>query len=100
MRPRGRRPWSSGRRGGSRKHDFGGQQSWPDALHAVRGRLNADRFIVFLRRLTKDAGQKVFLIVDNLKVHHAAKIKTWVANHVLEIELCYCTPRTTTPTNI
>ena len=31
------------------------------------GALNADRFIAFLRRLTKDAGQKVFLIVDNLR---------------------------------
>jgi transposase len=53
------------------------------------GALNADRFIAFLRRLTKDAGQKVFLIVDNLKVHHAAKVKTWVAAHVHEIELFY-----------
>jgi hypothetical protein len=35
------------------------------------GGLNADRFIAFLRRLIKDAEQKVFLIVDNLKVHHA-----------------------------
>ena len=37
------------------------------------GALNADRFIAFLRRLTKDAGQKVVLIVDNLKVHHASQ---------------------------
>ena len=51
--------------------------------------LNADRFIVFLRRLTKDAGQKVCLIVDNLRVHHAAKVKKWVAHHVHEIELFY-----------
>jgi hypothetical protein len=35
------------------------------------GALNADRFIAFLRRLIKDAGQKVVLIVDNLKVHKA-----------------------------
>ena len=53
------------------------------------GALNADHFIAFLRRLTKDAGQKVFLIVDNLKVHHAAKVKTWVAAHTHEIELFY-----------
>jgi transposase len=53
------------------------------------GALNADRFIAFLRRLSKDAGQKVFLIVDNLKVHHAAKVKTWVAAHAHEIELFY-----------
>ena len=53
------------------------------------GALNADRFIAFLRRLTKDAGQKVFLIVDNLKVHHADKVKKWVADHAHEIELFY-----------
>jgi transposase len=53
------------------------------------GALNADRFITFLRRLGTDAGQKVFLIVDNLKVHHAGKVKTWIANHAHEIELFY-----------
>ena len=53
------------------------------------GALNANRFIAFLRRLAKDAGQKVFLIVDNLKVHHAGKVKTWVAAHAHEIELFY-----------
>ena len=51
--------------------------------------LNADRFIAFLRRLIKDAGQKVFLIVDHLKVHHASKVTTWAAGHAHEIELFY-----------
>ena len=51
--------------------------------------LNALRFIAFLRRLIKDAGQKVILILDNLKVHHAAKVTAWVAAHAHEIELCY-----------
>jgi transposase len=51
------------------------------------GALNVDRFIAFLRRLTRDAGQKVFLVVDNLKVHHALKVKAWVASHRHEIEL-------------
>jgi transposase len=53
------------------------------------GALNVDRFTAFLRRLTKDAGQKVFLIVDNLKVHHALKVKAWAASHGHEIELFY-----------
>jgi transposase len=53
------------------------------------GALNAARFITFLRRLTKDAGQKVVLIVDNLKVHHAKPVKSWAAAHAHEIELCY-----------
>jgi transposase len=53
------------------------------------GALNAARFLAFLRRLTKDAGQKVVLIVDNLRVHHAEPVKGWVAAHAHEIELCY-----------
>jgi transposase len=53
------------------------------------GALDVDRFIGFLRRLTKDAGQKVFLIVDNLKVHHAKKVAAWVASHSHEVELFY-----------
>lgn len=51
--------------------------------------LNAERFIAFLRRLTKDAAQKVFLIVDNLRVHHAKRVKAWLASHLHEIELFY-----------
>src|SRR3712207_5817818 len=54
-----------------------------------KGALNADRFITFLRRLTKDAGQKVVLIVDNLKVHKADKVQAWVESHAHAIELCY-----------
>jgi len=46
-----------------------------------KGALNAGLFIVFLRRLIKSAGRKVFLIVDNLRVHHAVKVSEWVAAH-------------------
>src|SRR5215218_5023112 len=53
------------------------------------GALNADRFIAFLRRLTEDAGRKVVLIVDNLKVHEAHKVRAWVRSHAHEIELFY-----------
>jgi transposase len=53
------------------------------------GALNADRFIAFLRRLVRDAGRKVILIVDNLKVHKAHKVQAWVASHAHEIELYY-----------
>src|SRR3712207_779974 len=54
-----------------------------------KGALNADQFIAFLRRLIKDAGQKVVLIVDNRKVHKAHKVQAWVKSHGHEIELCY-----------
>jgi transposase len=53
------------------------------------GALNADGFIAFLRRLIKDAGRKVVLIVDNLKVHKANKVRAWVESHEHEIELRY-----------
>jgi transposase len=56
------------------------------------GALNADGFIAFLRRVSKDAGRKVVLIVDNLKVHKAGKVTAWVESHGHEIELCYLPP--------
>ena len=56
------------------------------------GALTADRFIAFLRRLVRDAGRKVVLIVDNLKVHKASKVQAWVESHRHEIELCYLPP--------
>jgi DDE superfamily endonuclease len=37
----------------------------------------------------RDAGRKVILIVDNLKVHKAGKVQAWVESHAHEIELCY-----------
>jgi transposase len=54
-----------------------------------KGALNAAGFIAFLRRLIKDAGQKVILIVDNLQVHKAGKVQAWVASHAHAIELRY-----------
>jgi transposase len=53
------------------------------------GALNADRFVDFLRRLIRDAGRKVILIVDNLKVHKAGKVQAWIESHAHEIELFY-----------
>ena len=35
------------------------------------------------------AEKTVSLIVDNLKVHHAKKVKKWAAAHAHEIELFY-----------
>src|SRR5689334_23556769 len=53
------------------------------------GALNADPFLDFLRRLVRDAGQQVMLIVDNLKVHKAGKVRAWLEGHAHEIELVY-----------
>jgi len=53
------------------------------------GRMNADQLIDFLKRLIKDAKRKVFLILDNLRVHHAKLVKAWLAKHPEEIEVFY-----------
>jgi transposase len=57
-----------------------------------KGALNAGRFISFLSRLIKGASRKIFLIVDNLRVHHAVKVSQWVAAHKDEIELFFLPP--------
>lgn len=53
------------------------------------GALDTDRFIAFLGDLVKDAGRKVFLIVDNLRVHHAKRVKEWLAERSPEIEVFF-----------
>ncbi len=50
---------------------------------------NADKRIEFLASLIKDAGKKVFLILDNLRVHHSKPVKQWVEGHQDKIELFY-----------
>jgi transposase len=50
---------------------------------------DADKLIGFLAALIKDAGKKVFLILDNLRVHHSKVVKTWVAERVEQIEPFY-----------
>ena len=45
------------------------------------GGITPQRLILFMRRLTKDAKRKVFLILDNLNVHKSRLVKDWlVAN--------------------
>ena len=50
---------------------------------------DADKLIEFLAALIKDAGKKVFLILDNLRVHHSKLVKAWVAERIDQIELFY-----------
>jgi len=51
--------------------------------------MNAKTFIKFLKRLIKDGNQKIFLILDNLRVHHAYVVKDWLEDHKDEIELFF-----------
>ena len=39
--------------------------------------------------MIKDAGKKVFLILDNLRVHHSKVVRAWVADRIDQIELFY-----------
>ncbi|WP_080492205.1 IS630 family transposase [Burkholderia ubonensis] len=63
-----------------------GQVRWK----VFEGAMNADILLDFLKRLIKDMrSKKVFLILDNLKVHHAKPVKAWLVEHVDEIEVFY-----------
>lgn len=50
---------------------------------------NSDKLIEFLEALIKDAGKKVFLILDNLRVHHSKPVKAWLAERKEQIEVFY-----------
>jgi len=53
------------------------------------GSMTAEVFLKFLQRLTNGQKQKIFLIVDNLRVHHSKKVQAWISNHKDEIELFF-----------
>ena len=50
---------------------------------------DADKLVEFLQALIMDAEKKVFLILDNLRVHHSKIVKAWVAERKDKIELFY-----------
>jgi len=62
-----------------------GQMRW----RIFDGALNTNILIDFLRRLIKGASNKLFLILDNLRVHHAKQVKAWLAEHADAIEVFY-----------
>jgi transposase len=45
--------------------------------------------IRFMSRLVKGADRKVFLILDNLRVHHSKLVKVWLKEHEEEIAVFY-----------
>lgn len=60
------------------------------SLH--EGAVDTERFIGFLADLVHDTLPKVFLIVDNLAVHRAGRVRQWVQDHHERIELFYLQP--------
>ncbi len=54
--------------------------------------MNSDKLIDFMHRLVHDSTKKVFLILDNLRVHHSKKMQAWLEKHKEEIEVFYLPP--------
>jgi transposase len=58
----------------------------------IDGNFNHERLIEFFEALIKDgrrSRKKVFLILDNLGVHHCKPVKAWLAEHQAQIEVFY-----------
>lgn len=51
------------------------------------GSMNAERLIEFLKQLTKGKTRKIYLILDNLRVHHSKIVKEWVSTNSSKIEI-------------
>jgi transposase len=51
------------------------------------GAVKAPSLLRFLARLVRDAGRKVFLVLDRLPVHRSAKVRAWLAGREAEIEV-------------
>ena len=54
--------------------------------------INVDRFIDFMQRVIDSSEKKVYLIVDNLRVHHAKLVKAWIEEHKEKIAIFYLPP--------
>jgi hypothetical protein len=54
-----------------------------------KDKMNSQTLIRFMKRLIKDSDQKVFLILDNLRVHHSHMVKDWLKDHKTEIEIFF-----------
>jgi transposase len=56
------------------------------------GAMNQKLLITFMRRLVSDAGRKVFLVLDNLRVHHGKQVNAWLEKNNDKIELFFIPP--------
>jgi transposase len=59
-------------------------------------RFTSTVFLTFLRRLVRQAGRRVFLIVDGHPVHRSAAIKRWLAeqtDHLRVFHLPWYSPK-------
>jgi len=54
-----------------------------------RKSMNAEVLIKFLKRLIKDSNRKLILILDNLRVHHAAVVRDWLKGKDDKLEIFF-----------
>lgn len=52
-------------------------------------KMNQANLQEFIERLIKTVGRKVFLILDNLNVHHGKELEKWLLTHKNEIEVFF-----------
>jgi transposase len=57
-----------------------------------RDAMNSKTLITFMTSLIKDAGRKVYLILDNLKAHHSKKVTEWLEARKEKIAVFYLPP--------
>ena len=57
-----------------------------------REKMTGSLLITFMARLVKDTERKVFLILDNLKVHHSKKVSAWLEVNQQKIMVFYLPP--------
>lgn len=53
------------------------------------GTMNGDILIDFMMRLINRSDKKIYLILDNLKVHHCQPVKEWLNDHKKMIQVFY-----------
>ena len=62
-----------------------GQMRWK----VFSGALNTKILIGFMKRLVHGRQKRVFLILDNLRVHHSKAVKKWLAENAERIQVFY-----------
>ena len=65
-----------------------GQMNWT----VYTENFTSKKFIEFLGRVIRQANQKIFMIVDNLRVHHSKPVKAYLKKNKDKIELFYLPP--------
>ena len=57
-----------------------------------QGTMDLQRLIQFLQQLLSTTKKKIFLILDNLKVHHGKLVAAWLEKHREKIEVFFLPP--------